>query len=86
MQTITTYSSHRPLDIDEVTSPTTTYVNDKIRTKSITNEDGVIETQYVYRTRKYSKEEWANLEIKPEIEEYNEDEDNQDDEVVEINE
>lgn len=74
MQTITSYSSQRPLSVDEVTSPTTTYVNDQVRTQNVTNQDGVIETQYVYRTRKYSKQEYASLNPKPIIEEWKEEE------------
>ena len=64
MKIVQSESRERPIGVDEISSPTTVYVNENVVESTRSDETtGEILTVYRYRVRLYSREEWEKLQM-----------------------
>lgn len=64
MKVFKSESGAMPLPIDDVSSPSTVYVNENVSEFERTDEmTGEISTAYRYDVRLYSREEWEKLQM-----------------------
>ena len=64
MKTFKSESGIMPLPIDDISSPTTVYVNENVTEVERTDEEtGETSTVYRYDVRLYSREEWEKLQM-----------------------
>ena len=64
MKTFKSESGTMPLPIDDISSPTTVYVNENVIEVERTDEmTGEITTFYQYDVRLFTREEWEKLQI-----------------------
>ena len=64
MKTFKSESGTMPLPIDDISSPTTVYVNENVVEVERTDEmTGETTTVYQYDVRLFSREEWEKLQI-----------------------
>ena len=64
MRSVQSESRERPANIDDVSSPTTVYVNENVveseKTDAMTGESSTV---YRYDVRMYSRDEWEKLQM-----------------------
>ena len=64
MKTFKSESGTMPLPIDDISSPTTVYVNENVIEVERTDEEtGETNTVYQYDVRLFSREEWEKLQM-----------------------
>ena len=64
MKTFKSESGTMPLPIDDISSPTTVYVNENVTEVERTDEEtGETTTVYQYDVRLFSREEWEKLQV-----------------------
>ena len=64
MKTFKSESGTMPLPIDDISSPTTVYVNENVVESERTDEEtGESTTVYQYDVRLFSREEWEKLQM-----------------------
>ena len=64
MKTFKSESGTMPLPIDDISSPTTVYVNENVTEVERTDEmTGETTTAYQYDVRLFSREEWEKLQM-----------------------
>jgi hypothetical protein len=47
-----------PVAVDDISSPTTVYVNSEIQENERADEEGKVQTYYKYKVSEYTRQEW----------------------------